>query len=268
MKSKICEYSHTTKNNFAYEPISITGLTTGSGNSVDPQSHSACEATTGTSVIANSSGDTGLAQDFDMFFQGALINTPRVQHGNDTIEWFNFLGVSDNGLFPETTCPDVADSNRHFKFLYNFTSRTGLSSTFDCGSLAQRQHVLALLSEKHYIAQETVFSLAENTINDAENTTSWLFDPLVMKIHDIVVRLKEIVINKPRNSSIDLSWTPISEQQCLAFFSPSNIRGFLASYWAVWHPNVNFVHKPTFDPTNSKSCLLAAMVVIGMLFCH
>lgn len=265
VKSKLCQYSYIAKNNAADEPISITGP--GVRNSVDPESHPTYDATIGASTIANNSGDTGLAQDFEIFLQGELPSTPRMQYGNDTLDWFNLLGVPDNSLFLETDCADVTDSNRHFRFLYNFTSRTGLSSTFDCGSLAQRQQVLSLLSEKHntHIPQETMDDLADNSLIEAKSTASWLFDPLILKIHDIVVRIKEIVTSKPRNSAISLSWTPTSEQRCLEFFSPSNVRGFLTSYWAIWHPNVNFIHKPTFDPTKSKSSLLATMVVIGKL---
>jgi hypothetical protein len=31
----------------------------------------------------------------------------------------------------------------------------------------------------------------------------------------------------------------------------------------VWHPNVNFVHRPTFNPMNTPTTLLAAMALTG-----
>jgi len=42
-----------------------------------------------------------------------------------------------------------------------------------------------------------------------------------------------------------------------------NLQKYLELYWAIWHPNVNFVHRPTFNPIVCKSILLASMALIG-----
>lgn len=52
---------------------------------------------------------------------------------------------------------------------------------------------------------------------------------------------------------------------CVDFFSPQNIRLWLDLYWAIWHPNVNFMHRPTFEIERSKPCLLSAMCIVGAL---
>jgi hypothetical protein len=42
-----------------------------------------------------------------------------------------------------------------------------------------------------------------------------------------------------------------------------NLQKYLELYWAIWHPNVYFVHRPTFNPMLCKSILLASMALIG-----
>jgi len=207
----------------------------------------------------------GLAQDLDDFLQSTISDPRSIGTGNDTLDWLNFLGVPDQPSSPAADRADTMGSGLRFRFLYNFTSRTGLSSTFECGSLAQRQRLLGVFAVQH---TDGDFLNAANGLHDTTNEdhafkVSWLFDPLVIKVHEIVNRLKEIGTSKGHGSVSTNVWTLESERRCIEFFSPASIRSFLASYWALWHPNVNFVHKPTFDPAKSKACLLATMVVIG-----
>jgi hypothetical protein len=170
-----------------------------------------------------------------------------------------------------------------FHFLADFTSRTGHVESFDCGTIAQRRDVVA-----YY------FQLALDSANmpgltgpfqfmsefqgpdddpepygpDLPNLSlgwqTWLDNPMVVKLQQIVLRIKEVVMIKPRNSTVTLSWSPALGARCLDFFSLSRFDKFL-ELWSIWHPNVNFLHRPTFDPTNTPSTLLAAMATIGNL---
>lgn len=209
----------------------------------------------------------GLAQDLDDFLQGTFPDLRSTGTGNDTLDWLNFLGVPEqNSNTKESYHVEAVDGGLHFQFLYNFTSRTGLGLTFECGSPAQRQQVLEVLTPTDGGLHRTANDSHE-TANDGQAfKSSWLFDPLIVKVHEIVNRLKEIVTSRRLKSASIGLWTTETEQECVNFFSPSNIHSLLASYWALWHPNVNFVHKPTFDPAKSKPCLIAAMVVIGKLY--
>ena len=92
---------------------------------------------------------------------------------------------------------------------------------------------------------------------------SWFSDPLSIKTHEILLLVEEVVTIKPRNSPVTLQWSPALKNACLQFFSPINLRKYLGFYWALWHPNVNFVHKPSFDAVSAKPALLAAMALIG-----
>lgn len=264
-KGTPCRYSTTVAGYTQDEPNLIERLAEESWELFETSIHRPGDPTGNTHMIAPTNSDTTLVQDLDLFLQGTLPDFPTTKSGNDTLDWLNFLGVSSNSLSAEGNRINKGDDSRQFRFLYNFTSRTGLSSTFECGTVVQRQNMLDALcgNQNEAYTIEVVGDAGSTVFGQTESPNSWLFDPLITRIHDIVIRLKEVVMSKPRNSAITQLWTPALEEQCLQFFTPSNIRAYLTSYWAIWHPNVNFVHKPTFDPVKAKSSLLASMTVIG-----
>lgn len=166
-------------------------------------------------------------------------------------------------------------------FLDKFTSHTGLVSSFDCGTHEQREHVAASLDRQIAsqlqqramampplsmdIPSPLILESISDTSPPSELPLDWLNDPLSLKTHEILLLIEEVVTIKPRNSSVTLDWSSALKDACLQFFSPTNIRRFLGLYWAIWHPNVNFVHRPTFDMLAAKPTLLAAMALIGEL---
>lgn len=154
-------------------------------------------------------------------------------------------------------------------FLDNFTTRSGLAQSFDCGTFDQRQRAFLLYSSQ---AAKGAPSTSNKTagILDIQDTSSasmsvpqWLSDPMSLKSHEILASIKDIVLQKSGRRTVTLTWSSTIQDTCASFFSPSNIRRYLGLYWALWHPNVNIMHKPTFDPLSSKSFLLAAMCLIG-----
>ncbi|EXJ75824.1 uncharacterized protein A1O5_00331 [Cladophialophora psammophila CBS 110553] len=88
-------------------------------------------------------------------------------------------------------------------------------------------------------------------------------DPLAFKALDIVSRVKEATMLKPRNSIIPFTWSAMVEETCLRFFSPSNLSKFIEWYWISWYPHWPVIHKPTFQASATPSTLVAAMVLIG-----
>ncbi|RMJ28929.1 hypothetical protein PHISP_00140 [Aspergillus sp. HF37] len=177
--------------------------------------------------------------------------------------------------------PPGLDGQHSLPFLDRFTSNTGLVQSFDCGTEEQRRQVwLKLQREGPYEPLQAMSSLlplpelpfdvlAAPPVENANSTRGdglslgWLNDPLSLKTHQILLLIRDIVRVKPRNSAVTLDWSPGLQQSCLQFFSPSNIRKFLGLYWAIWHPNVNFVHRPSFDIESAKPAVLATMAVIG-----
>ena len=172
-----------------------------------------------------------------------------------------------------------------FRFLYDFTSRTGLVSSFECATLLQRQQIVAAFHRSYPEQQPPDFlwavpqlpSLPEDARPHASGLlpgvgladrglsswSSWLQNPIVIKLQQVVLLVKDVVMSRPNNSTITLTWSSALEQRCLHFFSPPRFSKFIELYWSVWHPNVNILHRPTFDPTTAKSILLAGMALIG-----
>lgn len=173
-----------------------------------------------------------------------------------------------------------------FHFLADVTSRSGLVSSFDCGTLMQRREVVSSFLQSSHDSASTAAPLSSFSGDGGSLTEfrgpsdplastspgfptltsdwqSWLVNPMVIKLQQIVLRIKEVTVTKPRNSTVTLSWSPALETRCLDFFSVSRFGKFLELYWSVWHPNVNFLHRPTFDPLNTPTTLLAAMAIIG-----
>lgn len=167
-----------------------------------------------------------------------------------------------------------------FKFLGNFTSHTGLVESFECGSHDLRQQVLATLLD-HQLDDiagqsppDTHPIFATNIASDSQSDASAalqdvfpysaaLSEPAMLQTHQIVSRIRAVIQHKARNSPMLPGWSPSTEQECFQFFSPRNISRLINVYWVIWHPNVNILHRPTFDASTVKPALLAAMVTLG-----
>lgn len=196
--------------------------------------------------------------------------------------WQDFLNLNSGTQTPRMASDDGNEGNRSLTFLANFTSKTGLVSSFDCGTLEQRWRVAVSftnsVAESSTIEPSAISTSSNSSISiirDAKISGTnkaysvhtavrqWLADPLSLKSHEIITSVKDIVLNKSKNSCVSFPWSTTVQDICVRFFSPMNIRKYLYFYWAIWHPNVNIVHKPTFDPSSSKPELIAAMSLIG-----
>jgi hypothetical protein len=173
------------------------------------------------------------------------------------------LGMLDDetwSLFLNTSLPDFnaedfdwtlltsgdQTEEHSLRFLESFTRNTGFLDSFDC------------LTTEERIAAYTTFTTRKSA-------TLVVGDDLRLKSHEIVTLIKEAIDVKPRNNPVKLTWSQVLETVCMDFFSPQHIRLWLELYWAIWHPNVNYMHRPTFDARTSKASLLAAMCIIGAL---
>ena len=140
------------------------------------------------------------------------------------------------------------------RFLDNFTKHTGFVDSFECGELSDR---------------EAATRDIEHRMGAGHN------EPGDLKLHDlqqqaqnIVILIQETIACKKRNSAIELTWTYDVEAACVSFFSPWNLCRFVEIYWAVWHPNVNLVHRHSFDIINARELLLVSMALIGTSRTH
>jgi hypothetical protein len=196
--------------------------------------------------------------------------------------WQDFLNFTSGTQTPHAASDDGDEDDGSLRFLANFTSKTGLVSSFDCGTLEQRWRVAFNFANSVAESSAIKPSVASGSpelsiVFEGDATTSdtnkehsartvvgqWLSDPLALKSHEIITSIREIVLHKSRNSCVTFSWSDTVQETCVRFFSPMNIRQYIYFYWAIWHPNVNIVHKPTFDPSSSKPELIAAMSLMG-----
>jgi hypothetical protein len=160
-----------------------------------------------------------------------------------------------------------------------------LVSSFECATVAQRQQVVTAFQQSWLAQQPQDFLGVVHSSSalhgeagppDAGLSSelgladdgpaswfSWLDNPIVIKLQQVVLLVKSVVAAKPSNSIVTQTWSTALEQRCLHFFSPARFAKFVELYWSVWHPNVNILHRPTFDPTSAKTILLAAMALIG-----
>lgn len=157
---------------------------------------------------------------------------------------YEYLGVNPFDFTDDELGWMTSKRSLSFDFLDSFTRNTGFISSFDCGTDSQR-----LL----------VYSNCQSLLQ-AERLQD---DPLSLKSQEIVALVEEVVSVNPRNSPVTLSWSSELETRCLEFFCPQNIRLYLELYWSIWHPNVNYMHRPSFDPTQAKAVLVATMCIIG-----
>jgi hypothetical protein len=198
--------------------------------------------------------------------------------------WQDYLLLaSESQVLKDNPLLDTGRS-QSLQFLDRFTSNTGLILSFDCGTQEQRENVAVQLEiESHQEIGQTYAPSNSTSLNlqavvdspplldnlsDASTVDcipiNWLCDPLSLKTHEILLLIEEVVTIKPRNSAVTLDWSSALKNACLQFFSPANLRRFLGFYWAIWHPNVNYIHRPSFDAISAKPCLVAAMATIGM----
>ncbi|KAK5172959.1 uncharacterized protein LTR77_003081 [Saxophila tyrrhenica] len=140
---------------------------------------------------------------------------------------------------------DTGTERLSLHFLESFTRDNGFVASFDCGT-----------EEMRLLARKTFASDAEKQRLDSGH-------PLARQSKKIVGLIQEVTTLKPRNSPVSFSWSPDVEQECANFFSPSRLHLYLELYWSLWHPNVNYMHKSSFEAASAKSALVAAMAIIG-----
>lgn len=229
------------------------------------------------SIPPSFSAEEQIFDEFQMDHTGTLfLDSP--------FEWLNphwqddLLMAPESQVLRENPLIDTGQ-NKSLQFLDRFTSQTGLISSFDCCTLEQREEISTLLTlslpvqdqeamahlpSAEYYQPKTLGDNSNDVTAQENMSADWLSDSLSLKTHEILLLVEEVVKIKPRNSSVTLSWSSGLKDCCLRFFSPSNLRRLLGLYWAIWYPNINLIHRPTFDPISAKPALIAAMALTGI----
>ncbi|KAH7161065.1 hypothetical protein EDB81DRAFT_783785 [Dactylonectria macrodidyma] len=165
-----------------------------------------------------------------------------------------------------------------FPFLSRFTPSSGLLSCFECGTVSERQKLVQNHSDLYYsssgdfVASNVIISDTEASwttpaaLQRPNFSSEWIpisNNPLLKLTNEIVQRIKDITISKPRGTKVMIDWSPAIENICYNFFSPANVEKFLRLFWACWYPNCPIIHKPSFAAEASSPILVGSMVLVG-----
>lgn len=198
--------------------------------------------------------------------------------------WMDLSTINDGLDLVQDSTSDRG-YHRYFEFLDKFTKNPSFRLSFDCGTPEDRIEAARMGIETAAAVRDPLLSsfpdlqrsppasnihvptMKLSSVGIFGKATAPTMQPQLSSLqwatHRIVLLVKEVVTIKPRNSPVEHSWSSVLEAVCANFFSPSNLIKYLQLYWTIWHPNVNFIHRPTFDPTTCKPILLAAMALIG-----
>lgn len=193
-------------------------------------------------------------------------------------------------VFTGDYAAQAEDMPRTFRFMARFTQFSGLVDSFECGSLSERQQLVG----RSLLAMSTAMPTVP-----VEDGTSWDLGPFDLSwtgdmstavdyyalpgVLDLPIRapcsgrrtdmgnctasivsmLKDVTLNKPRRSKINITWSPAVEASCYRFFSAPILERNLELFWSCWHPNCPILHKPTFSAARSSPVLVASMAVMG-----
>ena len=147
------------------------------------------------------------------------------------------------------------------RFLEAFTRGGGFIASFDCCTGMLRNSIYDKMSSG--VSSDHGLGTAIPTLGASSLQSEFEKDSLSHKSLEIANLVEEVVRINPRNSAVSVPWDHGVHASCLHFFTPQRMRLYLELYWAIWHPNVNFMHRPSFDSASTKPVLLAAMVIIG-----
>ncbi|KAJ5381795.1 uncharacterized protein N7496_004223 [Penicillium cataractarum] len=165
-------------------------------------------------------------------------------------------------LFPRISSDTFAAEK--LEYMAYFTSARGMSTFTDRPSFLRRQKMAAEAYDKKLLHEEnsqpTQSLLGKDDSGALTETDS---DRLASKSREIVDSIRSISSSKRKEDSITVEWSPIALERCLKFFSPPNIRRFLAYFWSLWYPHCPIVHKPLFDASSASPSLLCVMLIIG-----
>jgi hypothetical protein len=184
---------------------------------------------------------------------------------NSILDPLNQGAFGNSNPFGDTSSPDIWEfctsyqSHGHFSAITNPQGQH--MNLFDACSGFDGRGSVAMLSDG--MANSNAGSQAQHGINHNLKQSEWFGDPLAIKTNEIVTSIKEVSVNRPRNSITTCDWSPFLEGMCVNFFCPPSLRKFLDLYWSNWYPNLPTIHKPTFDAFITPATLLASMALIG-----
>ncbi|KAH8591713.1 hypothetical protein B0O99DRAFT_631510 [Bisporella sp. PMI_857] len=156
-----------------------------------------------------------------------------------------------------------------FDFLLNFTRESGVRSVFNYKRRPSRQHSREPRDTDSWV-RLTSFSDSMLSHQNPYDTRISLVS-LIEYVEEPMFALTKAIWDSFRVSRIRFSQNILlsvqalkeSDEQCLHFFRPSNLRKFLQLFWDEWYPHCPVIHRPTFNVLSTPVVLLIPMALMG-----
>lgn len=180
----------------------------------------------------------------------------------------------------------LQNTGTKFDFLLNFTTSSGLKSAFNYSRrpfIPSTSHLAETFhpsnrpdtavpgqvwedSDRDSQTTPSVSSLKDIPVGDnvdfcVENMIDWLDDPLFNRTRETWNELRRQY--PPHLGSPNSKDESRRNKECLGFFSPCNLRRFVALYWDRWSPHCPMLHRPTFDILEVPNILLVPICLMG-----
>jgi hypothetical protein len=192
---------------------------------------------------------------------------------------------------PSYSPPSTSEGNNKkfkpsFDFLLNFTHQSGLKSVFNYKRCrlppTTTDHAFHQPSHHHGISSEAVLAGIQESCGNLRTSGSSgmsshhdqhrvsvvrliesFDDPLFVQTKAIWDSFRASRIRSSKIALQSVDDTERTDERCLQFFCPENLRKFTHLFWDEWYPHCPILHKPTFDVVCAPVMLLVPMAIIG-----
>jgi hypothetical protein len=165
-----------------------------------------------------------------------------------------------------------------FDFLLNFTRGSGLKAIFNykrcrspriatCHISQSSSHHDDTTTESRISgSQEFCPRVSGSNVTSSQHRVTLvsliesLDDPLFAQTKAIWDSFR---ISRVRSSLQSANDPEHTDERCLQFFCPKNLRKFTRLFWDEWYPHCPIIHKLTFNVLRAPVILLVPMVIIG-----
>jgi hypothetical protein len=191
---------------------------------------------------------------------------------------------------PSYNPPAISEGNNKnfepsFDFLLNFTHQSGLKSVFNYKRCrlppSTTNHDFHQLSHHHGVSPEAAIAGIQESCGSLRTSDSSgmsshrdqhkvsvvrliesFDDPLFVQTKAIWDSFRASRIRSSKIALQSVDDTERTDERCLQFFCPENLRKFTHLFWDEWYPHYPILHKPTFNLVCAPVMLLVPMAII------
>jgi hypothetical protein len=171
-----------------------------------------------------------------------------------------------------------------FDFLLNFTSKSGVNAVFNYkrqrSGCTTKSDVFQDSADPHggiTLEPGAVEGFAHRSLRATDmppprkrqnsvglaSFIEYFNDPIFAQTKGIWDSFRISRIRSSKHELLSADDAECTDERCLQFFCPSNLKKFTQLFWDEWYPHCPIIHKPTFDILHAPVVLLVPMVIMG-----